>query len=280
MIGDAEKSKFEIRNSIFPARGRGGVSQYVDIHCHCLPGFDDGPTTITEAIELSKALVADGITTVIATPHQLGRFDGCYSATQIRQAVAALNQKLKERGIPLTVVPGADIRVDERIMQLLQSDCVLTLADGGKYVLLEMPYDEIFIDIEPLLKELSAAKIMAIITHPERHNALDRRPGIILKWLSHSAYFQITASSLLGDLGPEVQRAAWHFLNSGWAAFVATDSHDINLRRPRMKAAFKRISTSLSEDLARMLCIENPSRVVNGQDILPVPVHKLVETNR
>jgi len=256
-----------------------GTSQCVDVHCHCLPGLDDGPKSMTEAIALCKALIADGIATVIATPHQLGRFDGCYVASEIRQAVADLNEVLKKQRIPLTVLPGADVRVDERILQLLDFDRILTLADGRKYILLELPH-EISVNIEPLLEELATIRVRAIISHPERYTALDRQPSTILKWLKHSAYLQLTASSLLGDFGAEAQRAAWHFLNSGWVTLVATDSHDINLRRPRMRDAFNYISTKLGEDFARLLCIENPLRVVNGQDIVPVRVHNLVEAEQ
>lgn len=254
------------------------ASQYVDVHCHCLPGLDDGPTGMPEAIALCKALVDDGITTVIATPHQLGRFDGSCSTAEIRQAVADLNQTLIEQHIPLTVLPGADVRVDERIGQLLESDQILTLADTGRHILLELPHT-VFVDIEPLIKELVALNVTPIISHPERHNALDRRPKTILKWLEHSAHLQITAASLLGCFGSEIETAAWHILRSGWASLVATDSHDLNSRRPLMRAAFGLISDKLDEDLARLLCIENPSRVVNSRNLVPVLLHNRREVD-
>jgi len=92
--------------------GRSAASQYVDVHCHCLPDLDDGPSTMPEAVALCRALADDGIATVIAAPHQLGRFDGAYSTTKIRLAVADLNQTLSGQHIPLTVLPGADVRVD------------------------------------------------------------------------------------------------------------------------------------------------------------------------
>ena len=94
----------------------------VDVHCHCLPGVDDGPATVGDALELCRALVDDGVTTAIATPHQLGRFDGRLTADEIRQAVLDLNAALRAREIPLAVVAGADVRVDERIPALLDTD--------------------------------------------------------------------------------------------------------------------------------------------------------------
>jgi protein-tyrosine phosphatase len=241
--------------------------QYVDIHCHCLPGLDDGPATMSESLALCQALVDDGVTTVIATPHQLGRFSGCNEAAQVREAVLALNEELKSNDIALRIMPGADVRVDERICRLLEADKVLTLADGGKYILLELPH-EVLIDIEPLFVDLASMGIAAIISHPERHMGLAKEPDILLKWLERSAHLQVTAGSLLGDFGPVVQRFGWQLLIAGWVPLVATDCHDLDGRRPRLRAAFERISEELGETFARLVCIENPLRVLKGQEII------------
>ncbi len=251
--------------------GSEGLSQvsFVDIHCHCLPAVDDGPATRAEALALCRALTDDYITTVVATPHQLGRFSMCNEAAQIREEVSVLNEELKSNGIALTVMPGADVRVDERICQLLAADKILTLADGGKYILLELPH-EIFIDITPLLVELASLGIHSIISHPERHPVLSKQPGILLKWFEQSAHLQVTSASFLGEFGPVAQKAAWHFLSSGWVSVVATDSHNLEDRRPCMKTAFERISIKLGDTIARLVCIENPLRVIKGQDIIPM----------
>ena len=240
--------------------------KYIDIHCHCLPGIDDGPATFQESISLSKALLHDGITDVVATPHQLGRFSDDNEAEQIREQVTVLNEWLKNNAVHLNVFPGADVRVDERICQLIEADKVLTLADQGKHILLELPH-EIFIDIEPLLIELSAMGIQAVISHPERHPVLARQPDRLLKWLDRSAHLQVTCASLLGDFGSGPQKAAWHLLKMGWVSFVATDAHNLSGRRPRMKAAFHQIRTRLGHSMAKLVCIENPIRVLQGEDL-------------
>jgi protein-tyrosine phosphatase len=248
---------------------KNNVETFIDIHCHCLPGLDDGPATMAEAIALCRCLADEGISTVAATPHQLGRFDGRNNAAHVRQTVRNLNEKLNINNIPVHIVPGAEVRVDERICQLLESDLILTLADGGRYILLELP-NEIFIDIEPLLEELAYMGIQSIISHAERIAAQEAQAEILQSWLEYSAHFQITASSLIGDFGPELEKAAWGFLTSGQVTLVATDSHDTYSRKPKMKAAFKRISTVLGRDIAHLVCIENPSRILSSRDILPV----------
>lgn len=243
--------------------------RYVDIHCHCLASVDDGPATKSEAVALCRALVDDGISTVIATPHQLGRFDDCNNAAQIRQDVFDLNEELRRNAVGLEVLPGADVRVDERICRLYEADEILTLADSRRYILLELPHN-VIIDIDPLLVELSRLGIQAIISHPERHQVLAKRPEMLLRWLNHSAHLQITAASLLGYFGLAVQKSAWEFLSSGWACLVATDAHNLDRRRPCMKAAFERISVRLGKDIAAGVCIENPSNVISGRELTAV----------
>ena len=241
---------------------------YIDIHCHCLPGVDDGPETISESLSLCRSLVEEGVTTVIATPHQLGRYNDKNEAQHIRKRVAFLNDCLENNGIGLNVLPGGDVRVDERICHLIKTGMILTLADGGKYILLELPH-EVFIDIEPLLDDLSFLGIKAIISHPERHPIIAGQPSLLLKWLAKPAYLQVTCASLLGDFGVTAQRMGWYFLTMGWACFVATDAHNLNDRRPRMRASYHQIRTKLGEEMANLICIENPLRIVEGREILP-----------
>jgi protein-tyrosine phosphatase len=240
--------------------------RYVDIHCHCLPFIDDGPKTMSEAIELCRVLAYDGIGTVIATPHQLGRFDNTNDAKQIREAVSIMNTNLDEAGIEITILPGADIRVDERLLDLIDTDKVMTLCDARRYLLLELPA-EIMIDIEPLVTELAQAGISVIISHPERHRMLSKNPQKIEKWLDYPVNFQITAGSLLGEFGPEAEESAWFFLRHRWAQIVATDAHGISRRRPCMTAASERITNKLGPKVAKDVCIDNPMRIVQGADL-------------
>ena len=242
---------------------------FIDIHCHCLPGLDDGPATLNEALILCQQMSNDGITTAIATPHQLGRFEGLNKAVHVRDAVKNLNKLLTDRDIPINILPGGEVRVDQGLCHLLESDEILTLADGGRYLLLELP-NEIFIDIEPLIQELASIGIQSIISHAERISQLIQQPKILNRWLEHSATLQITASSLTRGFGSEFQRNALQLLCSGSVSFIATDSHNTDYRKPKMRAAFGFISKNLGQNIAHLLCIENPSRVLDGRDILTV----------
>jgi protein-tyrosine phosphatase len=248
--------------------------KFVDIHCHCLPNIDDGPATMADAISLCRLLARDRISTVVATPHQLGQFDTNNDGKKIKEKVNELNIQLQYKQIPLKVLPGADVRIDERIVELIKSGEVLTVADGGRYLLLEMP-ENILINIEPLVEELSSVGIKVIISHPERQHFLAMQPQIILKWSRKKCGIQITAGSLLGRFGSISQKAAWQILSMPVPLIVATDSHNTAGRSPCMRAAFEMICRQSGDQTARTACIENPTRVIEGKELLDIQGRKM-----
>ena len=252
-IGDGQSIK---------SRGR-GAELALDIHCHCLPGVDDGPATRAESMDLCRALVDDGIGTVIASPHQLGRYDGRNSGPAVREAADALGAALAERNIPLQVLPGAEVRMDERIGRLIRSGEVLTLADSA-VLLLELP-PENYIDPLPLIRWLAKQEIRVVIAHPERYRAVNRRPDIVLPWVEHGASLQVNAGSLLGEFGPDAERCAWALMSQPLPLLVATDAHDMKSRPPRLSRAAEQIRRRLGADIARMTCMETPRKLLSRE---------------
>jgi protein-tyrosine phosphatase len=251
-----------------PGQAQGAPPEFfVDVHCHCLPGLDDGPEDLRGALALCEALAADQIATVVATPHQLGRYDGRYRASEIRQAVARLNRCLREAGVPLTVVPGADVRLDERIAELLQSDEILTAGDNRRYLMLELPH-EVFVDPSMLMAALAQTGVGVVVTHPERHSFLAQNPQYVRRWGSYAVALQITAASFLGEFGRCSEQAAWNFLYEPLPLLVATDAHDTVHRPPRMTEAYHLLAHELGSRAADVLCLENPRRLLAGQDLL------------
>jgi protein-tyrosine phosphatase len=247
---------------------RFGVSRCVDIHCHCLPGLDDGPGTREEALALCRKIVADGVTTTIATPHQFGRYSRTNSAAKIRRAVDALAADLQRENIPLEVFPGADVRIDERLLKLLEADEALTVADRGHYLLLELPH-EVFVDPRHLLTGLLRRGVRPIMTHPERYAYLQRSWEMMAAWVAQGAVIQITAGSLVGDFGPLAHEMAWEMVFRGLVGLVATDAHDAEQRPPRLSAALEMLCARIGPRLARRVCLDNPLAVFEGQEIAP-----------
>jgi protein-tyrosine phosphatase len=206
---------------------------------------------------------------VVATPHQLVRCEARTGAQVIRAAVGDLNRTLAEEGIDVVVLPGGEVRLDERIGTLLANDEILTLADRGRHILLELPPD-VFVDIEPLLLQMRSLGVDLVIAHPERNAPLIAHPQILRRWLDCGASLQVTAASLAGYFGSAAERAAWDMVLRGWATIVATDAHDAGLNGPCMTIASRLLADALGPSMARRLCFENPLRIVVGTESLPL----------
>jgi protein-tyrosine phosphatase len=243
------------------------IERSVDIHCHCLPGLDDGPDTLEDSLALCQALVDDGVTTVVASPHQLGRYDGVNTAAVIREALAELQAALDEQAIPLELATGADIRIDERLVRLVEAGEALAVGPAGRHLLLELPHG-LFVDPLGAIAALGERGIQTIMTHPERHPYLAGSTQRLTSWIDAGAVLQITAGSLLGDFGPLAQQEAWRMVDAGMVSLVASDAHD-DSRPPRMTLALKTLSEEVNAQFARTVCLENPLQVYRGATVTP-----------
>jgi protein-tyrosine phosphatase len=246
-----------------------GTPRTVDIHCHCLPGLDDGPKTVADAVKLCRSLAEDGITTVVATPHQLGRYDRENAAPRIRQSIADLTAVLADEQIPLDLLPGGDIRIDERLERFLDSGEIATVADAGRYLLLELPH-ELFVDPVAEIEMFSQRGLQAIMTHPERYRYLQGSITRPQEWVDAGAALQITAGSLGGDFGQHAYDHAWQLIRAGLVALVATDAHDAVKRPPRFTAAIELLTQQVGHEATRTIAVDNPLRVIEGAPLKPM----------
>lgn len=239
-----------------------------DLHCHCLHGLDDGPATLEESVALCRALVADGIRTVVATPHQFGRYENANPGNLIRRKVAALQGVLDDRDIELRVLPGADVRVDERVLSGLVDGSVVSIGDGKQAVLLEIPHTT-FIDPLGLIQMLRERGIVGVVTHPERQPQFARDPERYAKrWTEVGGILQVTAGSVTGEFGATAERIAWQLLTIFTRnVFVASDAHDTVRRPPRMAQATQLIERKLGTAAAKHV-VETLPRLLLG-NVLP-----------
>jgi protein-tyrosine phosphatase len=239
---------------------------FTDIHCHLLPAIDDGAKNWDDSLAMACLAADDGITTVIATPHQLGNFED-NRGDDIRQRVVELQQRLDAAKIPIKVLPGADARIESGMFDRLLSGDVLTLGDHRRHVLLELPH-ELYLPLEPIVQELERHGMVGVLSHPERNEGILRRPEVVASLVDSGCLMQITASSICGTFGPDCQQLSEWLLTEGLVHFVATDGHGPRSRRPLIRRAFERVAELTSETLAVELCSENPASVAAGQCVM------------
>ncbi|BBH19559.1 tyrosine-protein phosphatase YwqE [Paenibacillus baekrokdamisoli] len=220
----------------------------IDIHCHLLPGLDDGPVDMQHAILLARSAVRDGVTTVIATPHyRRGVFDT--NARLIRQSAAQLNAELKIRHIPLRVMTGQEIRVHDQLLEELEAGRLLPLGQSSN-VLLELPSSRIPERFEDLLHELRIAGWTPVIAHPERNTVIASDPDKLAIWVNEGALCQLTSHSLTGRFGNKVKAAAWELCRRNLIHFIASDAHNETSRPCELKMAYELVSCKLGSTQA------------------------------
>ncbi|SDO01080.1 protein-tyrosine phosphatase [Psychrobacillus sp. OK028] len=239
----------------------------VDIHNHILPGLDDGPKSIEEALLLAKSAVSNGITHVIATPHHL---DAKYrnSSLEVREAVAGLYREFSKRNIHLKILPGQEIHLAANILDELETD-LLTLANSGKYLLIELPNAYIPSQTLEVIYIIQLKGYIPIIVHPERNKILRKNKQLLYEYVCKGALIQVTASSLLGLNGRSLRKYTRELIKHNLVHFISSDAHHY-LKRPfLLKKAFEYVKKEFSESYVTYFC-ENASHIVYGTDIQPL----------
>lgn len=231
----------------------------IDVHCHLLPGVDDGPADLAAALALVKASTSNGIRQAICTPHIYpGRWDNGYANLQpaldlLRQAMAAAN-------LALDIKLGAEVRVCDELPQLIQAGRIPMLGhvNGYDILLLEMPDHQIPAGLWQLIPWLMRHRVRPLIAHPERNKAVMADPGQACRLHRAGCWLQVTTGALLGSFGSRAQATAEQLLEEDLVYLVATDSHNLKARQPNMAQAHQWLSRRFDSGYADMLTTEHP----------------------
>ncbi|MEZ5899146.1 MAG: CpsB/CapC family capsule biosynthesis tyrosine phosphatase [Hyphomicrobiaceae bacterium] len=237
----------------------------IDLHCHILPGIDDGAADEAISLQMAAAFLNDGVTTVACTPHIL---PGLYqnSGPRIREAVSRLQQSLDAEGIPLRLVPGADNHVVPDFVPGLKSGHLLTLGDS-RYVLVEPPHHIAPPRMEELFFNILVGGYVPILTHPERLTWLASQYSTIGRLAQAGVWMQITAGSLTGAFGKSARYWGEKMLDEGLVHLLATDAHDVVRRPPQLSRGRDAAAARVGEAEANHLVVTRPRGVL--LDVVP-----------
>ncbi|MDF0727050.1 tyrosine protein phosphatase [Cytobacillus sp. S13-E01] len=209
----------------------------IDIHCHIVFGVDDGAKELNDSIDMAKVAVEEGITTIIATPHHNnGQYNN--SKLDIINRVAMLNDELKQRQIPLTILPGQEPRIYGEILEDFHNGQILTLNNSEKYLFIELPAGHVPRYTEQLLFDIQMKGLVPIIVHPERNQEIIENPDILYQFVKKGACTQVTASSVAGYFGKKIKKFSLQLIEANLAHFIASDAHNISSRSFKMREAY------------------------------------------
>lgn len=235
----------------------------IDLHCHYLPGIDDGSQSMAESLDLARASVADGITHAVMTPHiHPGRYDNRRSS--VVAATVSFAATLAAAGISLQIFPAGEVRLNADIFDLLDQDELPFYGemDGYRILLLEFPYDQVPPGTEKLAYWLLAQNIRPLIAHPERNKAIMANVEKISPFVEMGCLLQLTAASVTGGFGKTARDCAALMLERRWVSVVATDAHNLLHRAPMMTPAHHCLVEQGGRDWADELTLFNPARIL------------------
>jgi protein-tyrosine phosphatase len=238
----------------------------VDLHCHILPGLDDGPDAIEESLAMAESAVADGITHVVATPHANSEYYFDYDRVQALRK--ELQAKISDR---LILATGCDFHLSPENLEALRADAARFCINQHDYLLVEFNEYSIPPAMDQTLHEIQLAGVRPVITHPERNAIAHAQPERLTKWVRLGCYVQITGGSLTGRFGSVAQKDAWRWLDEGLVHFVASDAHNTRGRPLKLQPAFEMVREQCGEEKARALFMENPMAAFEGRDLPYVP---------
>jgi protein-tyrosine phosphatase len=242
----------------------------VDIHCHILPGLDDGARTMEESFEMLKLAVANGCTDLVATPHSSSRF--VFNEARVTEAFHELSAL--SRGL-INLHRGCDCHLNFKNLEDALAYPAKYSINRSRYLLVELPDLLSVTAVRAQLQALLNARTVPILTHPERNFTLQTNTHQISKWVALGCLIQVTGQSFLGRFGSAVKDSTDALMNGDLVHFVASDAHDCVHRPPNLAEAYEYVRDRWGDARARALFVDNPAAVVND-----APVVRTARRNR
>jgi protein-tyrosine phosphatase len=238
----------------------------IDIHCHALPGVDDGAKTFEVAVEMCRMAARDGITHLVVTPHCNYRYP--YDPQGNR---AKLSDLQAATGSEPCLLLGCDFHLSVENVDRVPKEGRIFSINGTQYLLVE--FQDLFIpeQMDNVLFDIDMAGFTPILTHPERNAVFKRKPELLLRWVNRGYLAQVTAMSLLGGFGSTAETLVSGWLEQNLIHFFATDAHDLTHRPPTLSSAYQRVVGLRGEEEADRIFVKNPEAVINGRPLPPGP---------
>jgi protein-tyrosine phosphatase len=240
----------------------------IDLHCHILPGLDDGPPDLDGSIALARRAAAEGTRTIAATPHI--REDHPVEIAALAGHVDAVNSALRAADVPIDVVKGGELaitKVPDLSDQKLEAICL----GGGRYVLVESPYGSTGDLLEHTLFDLQSRGFRPLLAHPERSPCFSSDTARLGAVVENGALCSVTAGSFGGMFGSTVQRFAIELLEAGLVHNMASDAHEARRRHPGLLCCLEKVRLDGMRDYAAWLTVDAPQAILAGRDLPPAP---------
>jgi protein-tyrosine phosphatase len=245
--------------------GLGFDRPVIDLHCHVLPGIDDGPATVEDALALARAAAAAGTRTLVATSHVSWEYPN--RAEAMARLVEEVGRRLRSERVALDIVAGAEIAMT-RLPDISTVELSRLALGGGPWLLVEPPFAAAAVGLDTLIADLQDRGFKVVLAHPERCPAFHRDRSMLERLVASGVVTSVTAGSLVGRFGGAVRRFSLGLVRDGFVHNVASDAHDHIHRPPTMAGELDNAGLGA---LTAWLTLGVPEAILNGGEIPPRP---------
>ena len=239
----------------------------LDLHCHILPGLDDGAQSELDTMRMARIAADSGTRGIVCTPHC--STDDPFLPDRLRRILNATdraNELLAREEIPLRLFSGMELLCVTSPFPLLRQGEFLTLA-GTRYLLIEFPFDIRSAAIADAAAAVEEAELVPVIAHPERYFCVQWTPELVAGWAERGWLIQLNRGSVTGGFGNDVRVAADWILRRELAHLVASDAHSAEYRTPDLSEGYRWVARNCSEHYAERLFQDNPQRVLDDRTV-------------
>lgn len=236
-----------------------------DIHCHILPGIDDGASSLEEAINMAIMAKNNGIKAIFATPHYI-EGAGFKDAISNKETLDKLNSELCNRGIDIKIYHGCELYSTPDVLKLLEKGQIITL-NHSSYMLIELPMHDVPMYVQTMIYNLKVKGITPIIAHPERYTKIIEDPNTLHMLILRGALAQLNLPSILGIYGENVRNTAEILLMHDMIHFVGTDAHKPSKRYYNIGEAIDILNNLIGREKALKITDLNPEEIIKGVNI-------------
>jgi len=242
----------------------------IDLHCHILPGLDDGPATMEDTLEMARVAVARGIEAVVATPHV--REDHPFPLELIEERAGDVRRALAEIGVELEIIAGAEVAISK--LPELDGETLRRLClGGGPYILIESPYGYATGLLESALFDLQVLELQPVLAHPERSPSFQGNFPRLGQLVEQGILCSLTADSVSGRFGRTARKCALQLFADSLVHDLASDAHDAVHRQPDIGGCFSQLEHALPDSSSQVgwLTEAVPRAILDGRELPPRP---------
>lgn len=247
----------------------------IDLHCHILPGLDDGAATLDDALDMARRSEEEGIETIVATPHIFRDHAEWKDFSIIDKKRCDLEEAIQANQIRVRILPGAEVHIFHGLIEAVKKHRSSLMVNGGSYMFVEFPSNHVFSGSKTLFFRLMSEGVTPIIAHPERNSVFMQNPILLFELVQLGALVQVNSGSFLGLYGDRARETVIMLLELNLVHFIGSDGHSAHSLSARMKEAVEKAGSIIGAKRALVLVNDNPQAVIVDRHIefLEAPIH-------